>query len=214
MRNQTRLYFLLFTVSLFLLGACSTPVSVPLSAENRNVIKRVQIDKNVAKPAAIYWRGTEQAWGGALFGAMGAAAMANSGATDADRMLAFMNQEHIDISEIVLSEATRQVAALRMVELTDTGKADATLSFSVDMYGFNKTHPFGSNMNPLIRITGKLVKPNNEVVWQESEFVSDLASENDQGQSLDTYRNQPEKLRAALVKASEVAVKRVVSKLP
>jgi hypothetical protein len=52
MRNQTRLYFLLFTVSLFLLGGCSTPASVSLSAENRNVIKRVQIDKNVAKPVA------------------------------------------------------------------------------------------------------------------------------------------------------------------
>jgi hypothetical protein len=214
MINKLRPSFLLFTVSLFLLGACSTPASVPLSAENRNVIKRVQIDKNVAKPVAIYWRGTEQAWGGALFGAMGVAATANSGSTDAERMVVFMSREHIDISEIILSEATRQVAALRMVELTDAGKADATLSFSVDMYGFNKTHPFGSNMNPLIRITGKLVKPNNEVVWQESEFVSDLASENDQGQSLDTYRNQPEKLRAALVKASEVAVKRVVSKLP
>jgi hypothetical protein len=149
-----------------------------------------------------------------LFGAIGAAATANSGSTEAERMVVFMNHEHIDISEIILSEATRQVSALRMVELTDAGKADATLSFSVDMYGFNKTHPFGSNMNPLIRITGKLVKPNNEVVWQESEFVSDLASENDQGQSLDTYRNQPEKLRAALAKASEVAVKRVVSKLP
>lgn len=185
-----------------------------LSAENRNKIKRVQIDKNVSKPAEIYWRGTEQAWGGALFGAIGAAATANSGMTDADRMITFMNHEHIDISEIILSEASRQMNVLRMVEVSDTGKPDATLSFSVDMYGFNKTHPFGSNMNPLIRITGKLVKSNNEVIWQESEFVSDLASENDQGQSLDTYRNQPEKLRAALVKVSEAAVKRVMSKLP
>lgn len=134
--------------------------------------------------------------------------------TDADRMITFMNHEHIDISEIILSEASRQMNVLRMVEVSDTGKPDATLSFSVDMYGFNKTHPFGSNMNPLIRITGKLVKSNNEVIWQESEFVSDLASENDQGQSLDTYRNQPEKLRAALVKVSEAAVKRVMSKLP
>lgn len=214
MRNKSNLYCLALTVSLSLLGGCSTPASVSLSAENRNEIKRVRIDKNVSKPAAIFWRGTEQAWGGVLFGALGAAATANSGTTDADRMVTFMNHEHIDISEIILSEAARQVNALRMVEVTDNGKPDATLSFSVDMYGFNKTHPFGSNMNPLIRITGKLVKSNNEVIWQESEFVSDLASENDQGQSLDTYRNQPEKLRAALVKVSEVAVKRVVSKLP
>lgn len=214
MRSKGKLFTFVFVITTFLLTGCATSNSVHLSAENRDSIKSIHIDKNVSKPNAIYWRGTAQAWGAVLGGAIGALATADAGMTDAERMVQFMNKEHINISEMVYSEVTRQVAALKTFDISDAGKIDATLIFSVDMYGFNKTHPFGSNMNPLVRITGKLVKPNNEIVWQESEFVSDLASDNDQGQSLDTYQKEPSKLRTALAKASEVAVKRVVSKLP
>jgi len=68
-------------------------------------------------------------------------------------------------------------------------------------------------MNPMIRMTSKLIKPNNQIIWQESEFVSDFASENDKGQSLETYQNESAKLRAALAKASQVTVKRLLAKL-
>ena len=214
MRETTKQILFALAMPMVLSTGCSTTGSVPRAAENRISIKSVHIDKNVSKPDAIFWRGTAQAWGGALFGAVGAAATSNAGATDAERMVMLMDKEHIDISGIVYSEASRQVAALKAFEISDASKPDAILTFSVDMYGFNKTHPFGSNMNPLIRITGKLSRPNKEIVWQETEFVSDFASENDQGQPLDTYQNEPAKLRAALAKASAVAVKRVVAKLP
>ena len=214
MRSEAKQFIFSIIITTFLLAGCATPHSVHLSAANRASIKGVHIDKNVSKPDVIFWRGTAQAWGAALGGVIGALATADAGMTDAERMVKFMDKEHIDISEIVYSEVTKQVAVLKTFDISDANRIDATLIFSVDMYGFNKTHPFGSNMNPLIRITGKLIKPNNEIVWQESEFVSDLASANDQGQSLDTYQNEPEKLRAALAKASEVAVKRVVAKLP
>lgn len=214
MRSRTKRLIYALAIPVVLSTGCSTTNSLPLSNENRTSIKSVYIDKNVAKPKAIYWRGTMQAWGGTLFGAVGGAATSNAGMTDAALMVKFMEKEHIDLSEIVYSEVSKQVAALKIFRISDSNNADARLIFFVDMYGFNKTQPFGSHMNPLIRITGKLIKPNNEIVWQESEFVTDFASENDQGQSLDTYQSDPTKLRAALVKVSEVAVKRVVSKLP
>jgi len=141
-------------------------------------------------------------------------ATSSAGMTDAERMVKFLDENHIDISEILYSEVSSQVAALKTFDISGANKTDATLIFSVDMYGFTKTHPFGSNMNPIIRMTRKLSKPNNEIIWQESEFVSDFASDNDQGQSLDTYQNEPEKLRAALAKASKVAVNRLLAKLP
>lgn len=176
-------------------------------------MKVIQIDKNVSKPETLYWRGTAQAWGGVLFGAIGGAATANAGKSDAQLMLEFMAKEHIDISEIVYSQVTKQVAATSFFQISDADKSDATMVFSVNMYGFNKTHPLGSNMNPIIRITGKLNKPGGETIWQESEIVSDFASDNDQGQSLETYNKEPAKLKAALEKATEVAVKRVLAKL-
>jgi hypothetical protein len=213
MRNKAKLFIFALVVTTFHLTGCATSKSIQMSAENRASIKYVHIYENVSKPSVIYWRGTAQAWGAALGGVIGALATNNSGMTDAERMVKYLDKEHIDISEMVYFEATKQEAALKTFDISDANKIDATLSFTVDMYGFNKTHPFGSNMNPLIRVTGKLVRPDNQIVWQDSEFVSDLASENDQGQSLDTYQNEPEKLRAALAKASEIAVKRVLAKL-
>jgi hypothetical protein len=197
-----------------LLTGCSTPTSVPLSAENVRAVKTVKLDPSVSKPKTIYWRGTAQAWGAALFGAIGGAATANAGDSDAERMVALMEKERIDVSQMVYSEVVKQIGSQKSFQISESVQADAVLSFSVTMYGFNKTHPFGSNMNPLITIMGKLTKPNNEVIWQESEFVSDFASDNDQGQSIETYQKEPVKLRAALAKATEVAVKRVVAKLP
>ncbi len=213
MRNLARHLAFLVVIPVALLAGCATPSSMALSPANKSSIKTVHIDKNVAKPANLYWRGAAQAWGGALFGAVGAIATANAGMSDAERMQQFMDKQHIDISQLVYAEASKQAAAKNMFQLSDGDKTDATLILSVDMYGFSKTHAFGTHMNPLIRVTGRLAKPNNEIVWQESEFVSDFASENDQGQSLDTYTEQPETLRAALAKASEVAVKRILAKL-
>lgn len=210
-----RLRFLIFSIALpvVLLAGCSTPQTVPLTAENRSPINNIYIEKNVSKPSVIYWRGTTQAWGGALFGALGAFATADAGMTDAEKMIKFMERNKIDISEIVYSEVSKQMAELKTYQITSVEKSDATLTLAVDMYGFNKTHPFGTHMNPMIRTTAKLIKPNNEIIWQESEFVSDFASENDQGQSLQTYQNEPDKLKAALAKASQVSVKRLLVKL-
>ena len=213
MRDKLRLLVVCIVMPLTLLAGCSTPQSVPLTVENRSPIKNIHIEKNVSKPSAIYWRGTAQAWGGALFGALGALATADAGMTDAEKMVKFMEKNDIDISEIAYSEVSRQMAELKTYQISSVEKSDATLTLAVDMYGFNKTHPFGTNMNPMIRMTAKLSKPNNEIIWQESEFVSDFASENDQGQSLETYQNEPAKLRAALAKASQVTVKRLLVKL-
>lgn len=171
------------------------------------------MEKMVSKPAELYWRGAEQAWSAALLGPIGALAAAGSGARDADYMLRMLEREKIDIAEIVYLEATRQIAVSGRFEAADSDKTDAVLNFSVDLYGFNKTHPFGSNMNPLIQITGKLSKPDLTIVWHQSEMVSDLVSDNDQGQPMSVYQGEPAKLRAALTKASEVAVRRLLSKL-
>ncbi len=214
MQNKAKQVIFSLVLTIVFLTGCSTPKSIPLATENGVSIKSVTIDKNVSKPSSIFWRGTAQAWGGALFGALGAAATSSAGMTDAERMVKFMGDEHIDISEIVYSEVFNQVSASKKFNVSGAGKTDASLIFSVDMYGFNKTHPFGSNMNPVIRMTGKLSKPNNEIIWQESEFVSDFASDNDQGQSLDTYQKEPAKLKAALTQASKVAVNRLLAKLP
>jgi hypothetical protein len=214
MRNRTLQIILTLVIPIVLISGCSTPKSVALTTENRNSIKSVHIDKNVSKPNTIFWRGSSQAWGAALFGVLGAVATSDAAMTDAERMVKFMDEKHIDISEIVYSEVSNQMSALKTFNISDADKTDATLNFSVDMYGFNKTHPFGSNMNPVIRMTGKLIKADHEIIWQESEHVSDFASDNDQGQSLDTYQNEPAKLRAALAKASKVAVNRLLAKLP
>lgn len=188
MLDKLRFLMVFIALPVILLAGCSTPQSIPLSVENRSPIKNIHLEKNVSKPSAIYWRGTTQAWGGALFGALGAFATADAGMTDAEKMIKFMEKNKIDISEIVYSEVSKQTAALKTYQISSVDKSDATLTFAVDMYGFNKTHPFGTHMNPMIRMTAKLIKPNNEIIWQESEFVSDFASENDQGQSLETYQ--------------------------
>jgi len=73
-----------FALPMILLVGCSTPQSVPLTVENSSSIKNIYIEKNVPKPSAIYWRGLP-AWGGALFGALGAFATADAGMTDVEK---------------------------------------------------------------------------------------------------------------------------------
>lgn len=197
----------------FLTGCATTAPSISLSTENIKSIKKIRIDKNVSKPSEIIWDGGKQAWSAVLFGALGAIATADSAKSEGDLMIQFMEQNGIDISDLMYREAKKQAESLKLFNVTDDTEVDARLIVSIIEYGLMQTHPFGSVMDPMIRITGKLVKPNNKVIWQESVFISVLDSENDQGQSVETYHKEPEKLKIALARISEVAVKSLLGKL-
>lgn len=92
------------------------------------------------------------------------------------------------------------------LSLSDREHAVSVLKLSVSDYGVSKAHPLGMVQHVRMRVSAKLEDLNGRLVWQEASVVSGSASDNDNGQTLETYSTSPTALRDALTTASQLLV--------
>ncbi|MDI9334644.1 MAG: hypothetical protein QM533_09735 [Cytophagales bacterium] len=209
-------YILIFTFlfSIGLLYGCAGAPTITPSKDKLVSLGTASIDKEVAKPKEIFFRGGLQAWGAALGGALGGALTADAGKSDATKLNELIAAQQLDIGKMVYQEATRQLANKKSITIVEGDAANGKFQFFVTHYGFSKTHPFGSTYDVNMGVLAKLVSKTGEVLWQYSDFVTGLASDNNQGQSLDVYYSNPATLKPALETAARVVVRNVLANLP
>lgn len=203
-----------FLLTLLLsIGGCGTTKSVVFQQRDAAVLSSVYIDTVVAKPAqALFANGSP--------GTLGVSPLAYAMTTDSSGLAqlpfdAFLAKNRIDIGSITYEQARMILTAKKSVNLSgDRGAAKSVLKLRVDSYGIQKTHPFGSVYDPTIRVTAGIYDRSGNLLWQESNFVSSLALENNKGQTLSTYYANPSTLSTAFSHITRIVLARIFSELP
>lgn len=193
--------------------AQTSPAPAATSEAATPALLRGYIDPTVPKPKDMFYRGPGQG-AGAIFGAIGAAATAGADNGPKGQLLALMDKEHIDISQILLAQTESKMAGSPELEKRIRAVKGANLHVAILMYGLVKTQLFSSTMYPTIKVLMTLDKEGEkEPVWKESEWVATAASENDKGFSFDAYMKEPAKIRIVWENVSKIAVNRLFTAL-
>lgn len=195
------------------IGGCGTTNSVAFQQRDAALLSSVYIDTVVAKPDKVLF-------GNGSPGTLGVSPQAYAMTTDSSNLAqlpldAFLVKNKIDIASITYEQARMILTAMKSVSLSGSrDKAQSVLKLRVDSYGIQKTHPFGSVYDPIIRVTAGIYDRSGKLIWKESNFVSSLALENNKGQTLSTYYANPSTLSTAFAQVSRIVLARIFSELP
>lgn len=208
-----RFGFCLLLFVLFSIGGCAGTRSVPFNQRDVSALSSVYIDTAVSKPGkALFGNGSP--------GTLGMGPQASAMTTDNSKLAqlpfdALLVKNKIDIGTITYEQARMILAAKKSINVTGSRDlAKSIVKLRVDSYGIQKTHPFGSVYDPTIRITAGVYDRSGKLLWQESNFVSSLALENNKGQTLSTYYTNPSTLSTAFSHVSRIVLARIFSEMP
>ena len=82
--------------------------------------------------------------------------------------------------------------------------ADAQVDLTVNAYGIAHAHSLGSTLYPIVNLSATMKAPDGKVIWQATHVASAQSLENQDGHSLEDFLKDPELLRQAFVKGSDI----------
>ncbi len=216
MRVKKTLLLVVVAVTGIYLGGCANLPglqTIPLGNDRLSSLHTVSIDKNIPKPKTV-----PLGRSGANLGNMGLVAQVAIQVATADpqkdrpdTLNELLEREGIDVSQIVYSEAATQLSEKKGLLISDAPGADATFHFAVNRFVFSRTNPLGNVYNVTIAMTGKAYSKSNELIWIYTDYVTGMTSDNNQGQSEDTYYSDPSKLKLAIETACKALLNRMMS---
>jgi hypothetical protein len=195
------------------IGGCAGGPTVNMSAADRGVVKMVTMQSAPKLPAEMFFHGRAQS-AGAVGGLIGAAIAGAVGEEPKGQLLATMKASGIDLPAILKAEFSKAAATRGALSLVETpSAAQGDVSLAVNVYGFGQTQGFSALLFPLINVTATLKKPNGEIAWQRTEFVTPHSSENKYGYEFEQYVKDPELLRKTLTNVAGVVSNMLVESL-
>ncbi|PTT92299.1 hypothetical protein DBR42_02245 [Pelomonas sp. HMWF004] len=112
------------------------------------------------------------------------------------------------------AEFFKAAAARNSLTLSDSASpAQGDLLLTVNVYGFGQTQGFSALLYPMINVTATLKRPNGEIAWQRTEFVTPLNAENKYGYEFEQYMKDPELIRKAITNVMATASNLLVESL-
>ena len=196
-----------------LLAACAGAPKIAISDTAKSSIHSVSIDPAVTVPPDLYYQGPGQAAMMSL-GIVGALASSATAETPKARIKAVMQEKQISVADIVATEFAKQGnAGTAMKFEVGSQPADARVTLAVNIYGISQSQGFGSTLYPMMNLSATMKKPDGTIVWQATDFVSPLNSDNKEGHTIEEYLTDPELLRKAYTNGSDLVARMLVSDL-
>ena len=122
-----------------------------------------------------------------------------------------MEKSEIDVRKIVLNEFEKQIRSAGLFsEIVYEEKNYPELRLSIFIYGFAQPHGLSKQLKPLLGIEGILVSQDNSILWKNSDYVTNLSGQTP-SHTVEEYINNPELMRKAFHRASEITVGNLVS---
>jgi hypothetical protein len=146
-----------------------------ISAPDKARIKAATIDKDVTKPADMWYFGPGMTFlflGGAIGGAVaGAVSMG-----PAEALKTHAEKNNVVIEKIVTEEFMAELKRTGKLGVTDDpAKAQANIKLTLKMYGFSVPHGFSGQMKPVLTLQCEMFDPvSNKLVWASSSYQSPL----------------------------------------
>jgi hypothetical protein len=201
---------ILLATSIALTGCATSNNSKPLTQEQIVNIKQISISKEVGQPAGAFYSGPEQAWA-AVGGIVGSIVAADSAKTKGQQLAEFMKKENINLDEILTKDLTAEINKTQLFKVKDAAPDQATLNLEIKVYGLGQSNGLSSTLYPVLGVNSKLTHPSGSILWQKYEYITPLNSLNNQGDTLENFLKNPERLRASFENVSKVLSELIVS---
>jgi hypothetical protein len=194
--------FLFFSI---LLTSCAT---VSLSNQDKANLKKINLSHQVTIPKDMLYVAHGEQYAMAAPGVIEILAANSVAGGDVGEIKNIMAKNNINLEELLIKQTSE---ALSKSGITIDENSNTVMYLSVVKYGFIAADAGFSltNMNPVLKIDGKIVK-NGKIIWQNSSNlgVSDLPS-----YSLKDIKNNPEILRRSLTQAAKTVAEKLVAEL-
>jgi hypothetical protein len=164
-----------FVITLaFTMVSCFGGVRIPLSKQNRNLIKCITIDPEIPQPETPVVQGDTNI-GTILMeqSAIYTLATVNS-KTDAQLFKEYLDQNRIDISKIVFDGFSRVIQEENVFDIQDN--CSTKLKLVINGYGFGAASAFKLNdRKPMLYVTASLITNDSKVIWEKAENVTTIS---------------------------------------
>lgn len=196
--------FLILTLA-GLLSACAGVSPVSMKEADRAAIKTVAVEPTVTLPENMFYQSRGQALAGAIAGPVGALAASGASSEPKAVLLNLMKANDISVQQIVKAEFARAAnARSRMTFSEGAGQPDASVTLTVNAYGFLPSPMFGAQMYPMLNVSAVMKRPDGTLVWQRTRVISTLHGDNDKAYTYEEYVKNPELLREVWVRVADV----------
>ncbi len=202
-----RICILMVCVLSFLSGCAG---SVALTKKDRSSLQTVAINKDVTKPDDMFYQGRKQSVLAGTFGLIGSAIAAESAKEPKSMLNAAMEKNNIDVRQIVKEQFENELKKSGLFGSVVNEKGDAEFKLSIDIYGFAQPHGLSSQLKPMLRVKGNLVRTDGSILWEKTEYVHNL-SKGTPSHTIEEYLGNPELIREAFTVASKIVVSALVN---
>jgi hypothetical protein len=192
------------------------------SAEGQQAIRSIYVDATVAMPKepilVMRAQGFAAAFGGVMGGALGGAAAggisASSGGTPTQQFLAYLNDNHIRVDEMLPAAFVDEVEKGGLFQIAASlDEADAVLKLEVRRYGLGYTaNPFSHDYRASLYARATLTRASGKVVWSKRVW-EESAQDQWPAASMHDLFAQPELMRAQMAAAANAAAHELVVNL-
>ena len=191
------------------LWGCAGLPKVAISKAEYSQLSSVSINPNVPLPKEFVYVGPNQAAAGFLFGAIGALIAEGASADTKTQLLQTLDRNDIKVGQIVSSEFEHQIRDAGFFLRVEAQGADAEFKMQVNIYGL---YVCGQRqLCPILNLSGRLVRPDGKVVWQNTDFVTVNNKEITKSpHKLEELMAQPELLRESFRNAVRITSKMLI----
>lgn len=188
------------------------PTSTTISTEPNLPRNTFSISKDIAKPKQAHFRGPAQSFA-AIFGVVGALATMGAAKSEGEQLAEFMEKQEIDPGEIFSRELEKQIKEFNNNIVVESDAEKSILSIEVVRYGLTKKDTFGTKLCPVLSIDAKIKKPDGTILWKNKDYIANMNSENNMAETLETFYNEPSKLRSSFENVSRILAKLFVDNM-
>lgn len=209
------------SIAILLATQSGCVASQKLAVEDQRAIHTIYVDTAVTVPEKpmLLTRGEAFALGlgAGLGGAVGGAIVgsaASSGGTPSQQFVAYLNDNHIRIDEMLLAAFVDEANKRQLFQIVPSADtADAVLKLEVRDYGLGYTaNMFSHDYRASLTANGALTRSGGKVVWRK--LVAEQAMlANWPAASLHDLFAQPELLRTQMAAASSTVAQELVEDL-
>ena len=184
---------ILALLALVLAGCASVQ---PIAEADRRNIANVTIDRNVPKPATIFYLGPGGS-AGLMFGAIGGALSASSIEESRKSFQAYVDKNGVSIERIVLEEIEAALRRSGKIPLADQPRpGSAAIGVSIVQYGFSIPHGFSSKLVPILGVRCEMKDASGKVLWSAQEHTRPLGNPVEPAEP-EAIRNDPKAMEGA-----------------
>lgn len=197
-----------------LLTACAGLPAHSLSAADRANVRTVTLNPVIGLPKELSFQSRRESLMMGGFGLIGALLSIDGAKESARDVVSTMNRNNISIRTIATTEFKRALVAIPYFTVTDDKAiADAELTLVVNYVGLSQTHGLSALLYPIMSISATMRRKDGAVIWQKSDHISPLNSENKDGYEFADYLAQPALLRSGFSATAAVLSRDLVAEL-